>query len=433
MIRLDIEVPTEELIEQLLVDHDTSKFEKMQRYYEGEHEILNRTMNDEDKPNNQLVHPFPTNIVNMFLGYFLGEPVTYSSEDENYMEALKEIFDANDEQSNNSIIGKEIGIKGKAYEILFSDEEANAMFACEKPENMIMVYDTKIKPEPLFAIRRYVISDPLEGEDVEKAEVYTEDKIMYYAVDGDTVTLEEEEDHFFGEVPVIEYLNNDEGMGDFERVITLIDAYNKAQSDTANDFEYFADAYLALIGYSGTDDEDIKNMKENRVLLLEEEGGAQWVTKTQDYLASREFKERLEQDTHKFAQVPNLTDEQFAQNLSGVSIRYKLWGMEQAVSTKERHFKKALQRRLKLLTNFLNVRGSNYDYKNVNISFTRNIPENEKDAAELVGKLAGYISQKTLLSYLPFVEDPQKEMERVEEERQERVDLNDFADEEDEE
>lgn len=392
----------------------------MQQYYEGQHEILDREM-EGDKPNNKLVNAFPTNIVNVMQGYFMGEPVVYSSEDGVYMEALNEIFEANDEQNVNSRNSKEMSIKGKAYEILYADEEAEPNFAPEKPENIIMVYDTKIKPEPLFAIRVYYITDIVSGEDEGRAEVFTKDRIYYYNMDGDAVNLESEEEHFFGEVPVIEYLNNDEGIGDFERVLTLIDAYNKAQADAANDFEYFADAYLALVGYGGTDPEDIRKMKEDRVLLLDHDGDAKWVTKRQEYLASRDFKERLENDIHKFAQVPNLTDEHFAQNLSGVSIRYKLWGMEQAVATKERHFKKGLQRRLKLLTNFINQRGGNYDYRDVKMYFTRNIPENEKEAAELITQLRSFVSQKTLLSRIPFIDDPQEEMEKLEKEKEEGI------------
>ena len=219
MIRLDVEEPTKEIIEELLADHDPSKFEKMQAYYEGEHDILDREMNGDEKPNNKLVNPFPTYIVNVMQGYFMGEPVTYTSENEDYMERLQEVFDENDEQNVNSINSKEASIKGKAYEILYADEEAQPNFAPEKAENVIMVYDTKIKPEPIFAIREYEIEEPGEEEPIIKVEVYTKDRIYYYKMEGDTLEEEGEEEHNFGEVPVIEYLNNDEGIGDFERVV----------------------------------------------------------------------------------------------------------------------------------------------------------------------------------------------------------------------
>jgi len=434
MIRLDIdrEEVSRELVERLIQLHDSSKFKKLQDYYEGKHEILERQMADEEKPNNKLVNSFPTYIVNVMQGYFMGEPVKYSSQDEEHLKKLMEIFDANDEQHVNSVVAKEASVKGKGYEVIYADEDAQTNFAPEKAENVIMVYDTKITPEPLFAIRFYSIQDMETEEDKEKVEVYTEDKIYFYTKEGESLSLEDEAEHFFGGVPIVEYLNNGEGIGDFERVIKLIDAYDKAQSDKANDFEYFADAYLALTGMDDTDEEDIKKMKENRVLLLDENGNAEWLTKQQDYVASRDFMERLEEDIHKFAQVPNLSDEQFSQNLSGVSIRYKLWGMEQAVATKERHFKKGLQRRIRLLTNFLNLRGGGYDYRNIQLTFNRNIPENTKEAAEIAQHLMSFVSKKTLLAHVPFVDDPQEELERIEEEREERVSLDDYDDEDDE-
>jgi len=66
-----------------------------------------------------------------------------------------------------------------------------------------------------------------------------------------------EEEHYFGAVPIAVFKNNEEEVGDFEKVISLIDAYDKMESDSLNDFEYFTDAYLALYGFTA-DPEDIQ-------------------------------------------------------------------------------------------------------------------------------------------------------------------------------
>jgi SPP1 family phage portal protein len=70
-------------------------------------------------------------------------------------------------------------------------------------------------------------------------------------------------------------------MGDFERVIDLIDAYDSMQSDSLNGFDYFVDAYLALYGFTA-DESDIQKMKENRVLLMDEGTSAEWLIKNEN-------------------------------------------------------------------------------------------------------------------------------------------------------
>jgi len=109
-------------------------------------------------------------------------------------------------------------------------------------------------------------------------------------------------------VPIVVYKNNEEEIGDFEPVISLIDAYDKIQSDSVNDMEYFADAYLALYGMSGTDANDIAAMKEQRVLLMASDAKAEWLVKQINDTYVENLKHRLEEDIHKFSACPSMTD-----------------------------------------------------------------------------------------------------------------------------
>lgn len=430
MIKLEAELTTK-LVEKLIEDHNTDRYSKLRKYYQGRSDIVDRTMKDSEKPNNKLVNPYSSYIVDVMAGYFLGIPVAYSSGNDDLMAEIQEIFDVNEEQSHNTTLAHEMGILGQACEILWANEKAMPEFANVPMENIIAVYDTSIKPKLRFVIRPHEVKDLLNDKTHVYAEVYTSDSVIYYAgarSQDRNIKLElvEEVPHFFDEVPVVFYNNNDDLTGDFEKVVTLIDAYDKAQSDTANDFEYFADAYLALIGLAGTDGDDIKAMKENRVLLLDEKGQAEWVVKTQEYLATQEFKDRLKADIHKFAMVPDLTDEKFGANLSGISLQYKLWGMEQAVSSKERNFTRALMRRIKLITNFLSYKGQNFDANEIDIQFTRNVPANLKEMAEVVQTLLGIVSKQTLLGLLPMIDNVAQEQGRIEAESIDNVDLDQY-------
>jgi SPP1 family phage portal protein len=255
----------------------------------------------------------------------------------------------------------------------------------------------------LRAIRRW------QRDNVEHLEVYTKDEVIKYEKGKEI----ERYFHYIGDVPVIEFPNNDDRIGDFERVMTLIDAYDKAQSNIANDFEYFSDAYLVLKNLSSTQPEDIENMKLSRTMLIDDAGDAKWLLKDVQDSAHENFKRRLAEDIHRFSQTPNLTDESFAGNASGVALRYKLLGLEWNASVKERKFKRALQRRIELICNVLNLKGANYDWREIDIQFHRNLPQNELEQVQIASMLKGIISDDTLLSIIPYIDDPSNEMEKI--------------------
>lgn len=227
-----------------------------------------------------------------------------------------------------------------------------------------------------------------------------------------------EEQHYFKMVPVAIFKNNEEETGDFEKVISLIDAYDKMESDSLNDFEYFVDAYLALYGYNA-DSEDVAQMKEDRVILMDEGTKAEWLIKNNSDAPTENIKIRLDNDIHKFSFCPNMTDQEFAANASGVAIKFKLMGTENLVSIKERKFKKGLQQRLEIISMVDAMLGAGFDWRMVEIVFTRNLPANDMDAASMINLLHGIVSDETLLAQLSFVDDIQNEIDKVKEQREE--------------
>lgn len=127
------------------------------------------------------------------------------------------------------------------------------------------------------------------------------------------------------------------------------------------------------------------------------------------------MKTRLQRNIHKFSNIPDMSDDSFAGNTSGVAIKYKLIGLEQIRSRKEREFKKALQRRIELIANILKLKNqAQIDFRDVEIQFTANIPANVLEQAQIVSQLDGLISRKTLLGLLPFVTDAAAELAELE-------------------
>lgn len=402
---------------------------KLKAYYLGQHAILGKPQRSNNAPNNKVVANYCEYITDMSTGFFMGKPIAYASASKNEEEvkALQDIFRYNGEAAHNLRLAEEASITGAAYEVLYMDEDAQIRFSAIPSEELMMVYDASLEEKVLCAIRLFRVYDPSGATYQDYADVYDKQNVThYYYNSGQLVQIAEPELHYFDDVPVIEYLNNREERGDFEGVITLVDAYNKAQSLTLDDMEDFTDAYLVLKGMGGTTGDDVAELRRNKVLSLDEGGGAEWLIKNLNDTYIENIKTRLQKDIHKFSSVPDMSDEAFAGNATGVAIKYKLIGLEQVRSRKERGFKKGLQRRIELIAGMLKIKGSaDIDFRDIEITFTANLPANDVEQANIVKTLYGLVSQKRLLSLLPFVTDPVEELDELHKEQEEQ--LNDAA------
>jgi SPP1 family phage portal protein len=415
-IRLNPNQPlTPELIRKIveLNLQEEARRQKLANYYVGKQQIANRQMGDTSKPNNRLAHSYGNYITDTITGYFMGQPVSYVAKtagDNETVENLREIFTYNDEQSENVELAKESSKIGVSYELHYVDNDGNPRFKAIDGIRSIPVYDNTLNEELIYFIRYY--NEDIMNPEVRTVEVYSAFDINYYTYNGEELKFIGNEEHAYGMVPVAVFYNNTEELGDYELVISLIDAYDKLASDAVNDFETFADAYLKLSGLDATEPEDIAKMKEQRVLILPEGADAQWLIKQVNDTYFQNTTRNIDADIHKFAKVPNLMDQAFGSNLSGIAIKYKLMGLENKVAIKESWFRKGLQRRIELIGQILNLFGNDFDYLGVDIVFKRNIPANEAEAVEMVNKLVGIISEETAISQLPFIEDAKAELER---------------------
>ena len=382
-------------------------------------------MKDTSKPNNKIANAYASYITDTLTGYFIGEPISYTSADDTLLQDLTMIFEYNDEADENAELAKNASIFGVAYEMLYlSEEDKMIRFKSLDPKGVIPIFDKTVEENLIAVIRYYDDYDVVEDKTYTLIEVIDNTYVRRYKLDN-SLSLLEEYPHYFSMVPVAIYKNNEEEVGDFENVISLIDAYDKMESDSLNDFEYFVDAYLALYGFTA-DSEDVAQMKENRVLLMDEGTSAEWLIKQTSDVYVENMKNRLDNDIHKFSKCPNMSDEHFASNASGVAIKFKLLGTENLVAIKERKFKRGIQQRLELMSAINSVLREGFDWRAIDIIFTRNIPSNDIDIANMVNSLKDLVSEETLLAQIPFVEDVQDELERVKKEREENKELNPF-------
>ncbi len=434
------------------------RFIRNQGYYEVKTEILNRTMTD-GKPNNKLAHGFCRYITNMATSYFAGKPIRYvftpadedsKQEVELYKKTVQDVFKANYIDSLNFEVAKEGSKKGIGFYLLFSNEDADIRIKKMDAETFIPVYSTLLDEFLEAAVHIWSEYD-IDGLLVaEYADVYDREQIYHYKrLCGEIVYSEDgaSESHMMGDIPVIVVWNNEEQMGDFEPIITLNDAYDNSQSDTANDMDYFTDAYLCITGASSmledaltdegdTDDSEAaaKSLRKNRILFLDEHGQAQWLIKNINDTANENYKDRLYKDIFFLSQVPALTDESFSGNLSGIAIKYKMTGLEELAIMKENRMRSAQTKMLRIITHFLNTKmNKNWDPDVVEQKYDRNFVDNISDIITDVRNIDGIVSRETQLDMLPLsvVSDTSAEIERQKKEAAEaenlpRVDIKDL-------
>ena len=101
-IKLDrnVDVTNVEVIKYVLKQHRAEKFriEKLKQYYNNQNDIMKRKYDDPKKPHNRLSNPYAAYITNSSVGYFLGKPVTYKSNDE-ALKKLDRLIEARNKES----------------------------------------------------------------------------------------------------------------------------------------------------------------------------------------------------------------------------------------------------------------------------------------------------------------------------------------------
>lgn len=416
-----------------LKEHTESidRFTTLKDLYDGKHAILKRSKVQTDLANNKLMINHAEYITDFATAYFMGNPIKYTfpeeetrTDDDSLLQAFRK---ANITQVDTEL-ARDLSIFGIGIEYVYQDKEGNTKSTNLDPRTAFLIVDDTVEENSLLGVHRIKKRDINNKEIGEILKVITDDTVYTYEFKNDKLSLINEELNVFNEVSMIEYWNKVNQKGDFESVVSLINAYNLLQSDRVNDKEQYVDSLLVLYGTLAGDnsEEKLKTAKElKRLGLLELSEGdkVEYLSKTFHEADVELLKKSIIEDIHKISKVPNLTDENFAGNSSGVAMKYKLLGLEQLAQTKEEYYRIGLKERIKLYSNILNIKMISIDVDNIEMTFIRSLPVNELEIAQLITYLNNVVSQKTLLTLLPFIEDVDSEIERVEEQKQNNLKL----------
>ena len=422
-----------ELVVKLIREHEKQipRFKKLKKYYLGEHDILSK-QRAKNKPNYKPVCNHAKDIADTSTGYFMGNTISYSNSEDTDIDELLIAFDNAEVDESDHDNALDMAIYGVAYEYVYARENENILdIKSLEVENTFIVYDDSIEQQPLFGVYYFKRKENKADTETYQAVIMTKQFVYSIVLEGKEkgVISDKPVPHNMGDIPIIEYKNNKYSIGDFEQQIGLIDSYNSLTANRINDKEQFIDSILVLYGARLGDDEEesikaMESLAEHKLLELHPEARAEYLSKTLNENEVETLRNAVKQDIYTFSHIPNLTDENFAGNSSGVAMEFKLLGLEMITKIKQRYYVKGLKKRIKLFANYLGLTQIAIDANSIIPHFSRSLPKNLLEISQIVSNLDGKVSQETLLSQIPFVEDPMSEIEKVNEEKQENIAQN---------
>lgn len=387
--------------------------------YMSNHSILKGGPKDPWKPDNRIVINYAKYIVDTFSGYQIGVPVKVTHDAAAVADFIDNFRKLNDMEDTEFELAKIADIFGHAFLYVYQDEEGNTRTTYNSPVNMLIVHDNSIQEKPLFAVR-YAFD---EGASTGYGQVITASEIIDATFQlGGGVTFQERIPHIYGRLPVVELIENEERQGIFDSVKTLINALNKAASEKANDVDYFADAYLKVVGVE-LDGDMAGQIRENRIFNLWKNGSdgplpdVGFLEKPNSDTTQENLIALLKESIFAVSMVANLSEEDFG-NASGTALAFKLQAMDNLAKTKDRKMQSAFNRLYEIVFNVPMASVPSDGWTGIKYQFTRNVPRNVLEEAQIVAQLSGQVSNATKLSVLSIVDSPQDELKKMAEEEE---------------
>ncbi len=374
---------------------------------------------------NRLVVNLPKYLVDTYNGFFSGIAPKISLDDDKENQKLQDWNNTNSFVDKLNEISKQADIYGKSYAFVYQDEDSQTRVTYCSPSHAFMVYDDTVNREPLAFVRYHYDNS---SDATAKGTIYYAD--ASYDFVGPAINPEPTP-NLYKLVPAVEFYENEERQGVFDGCITLINELDRALSQKANQVEYFDNAYLYMLGIQLEKDRDtgqpMLDLKNDRFIYAPADtavnGKIGFVSKPDGDNMQENLINRLTEWIFQTAMIPNMNDQAFSGNSSGVALQYKLLPMKNRASNKERKFVHSLRHLYQIIFSVGTVLpdSSKNKWQDLSFQFTRNMPANIADEVNSAVNASGIVSKETALSLLSFIDDPKSEINRMEKEKDEEM------------
>lgn len=415
-------------------------------YYEGEHDILfrKRTMIGEggelqevdNLPNNRLIDNQYGKLVNQKANYLLGQPITFDGGSDAYLSALKEVFNKRFMKVMKNA-GKAALNGGIAWLYPYYTEDGGFSFRVFPGYEVLPFWLDSEHTILDCAVRLYLVIG-YEGTTprlIEKVEVFDKQGIHCYVLDGGSlipdVTLDEYECSYivgsngealnWSRIPLIPIKYNEQELPLLHKVKSLQDGINAMLSDFENGMQEDArNTILILKNYDGQNlGEFRRNLATFGAIKVRDEGDRHGGVESLEITVNADnYKAIVE--LFKKAIIENgmgydAKDDRLSGNPNQMNIQSMYSDIDLDANDMETELQAAFEDILWFVNAYLaNAGKGNFDNEEVTVIFNRDIMMNEGEIIENCKASVGILSDETIVSQHPWVDDPQQELERLE-------------------
>ena len=393
------------------------KYISKKNYYDGNHDINYGYAMQDARSNIKCVVNYCKRFIDERVSYVTTNAVNYTSKkgSENTIELIDNNIAIWDKVHNQNLL-KQSQIYGEAYELYYLDDYGEFKSIVLNPLSTYVITDLNNNVE--LVLREY----NLKWDTDTYLEVYTADDVTTFNVSAGFKVVANEL-HRFGTVPLSICKANEDSKSLIDDIKSLNDAYNNVLSDLVNEVSDFRQCFMTVTG-AKIEEEQALMMKATGVIQVPDGAKISYLVKDINDSFVKNLLQELEEKMYKIVSTID-SNEKMQSNTSSVALRSRLYLLENTCGLIQGYLEQAIRNRLKLFSSIQINESDKFDYKDIKIKFTANIPSDLLGLADIISKLKDVVSQKTLLTLLPFVENADLELQRFQEQRNSELDLLD--------
>lgn len=421
------------------------------RYYAGDHDILTRirTIIGQDGqltevtnlPNNKIIDNQYAKMVDQKKNYLLGKPLTFSTENKQYEDTLKKVFNRRFQRTLKNL-GEDSLNGGIAWLHPYYNDQGELQFKKFDPYEVLPFWKDAEHTELEMAIRLYEIQgyEGTQEKTIEKVEIYTSNGIKRFVLQNGSLVADVENPssdymmldgvgYNWGKIPLIAFKYNNKEIPLIKRVKQLQDGINIMLSDFENNMQEDArNTILVIENYDGADLAQFRhNLAAYGAVKVKTVDGAKGGVSTltvevnaDNYKAIVEiFKKALIENARGY----DAKDDRMSGTPNQMNIQSMYNDIDLDANEMETEYQASFEELLWFVNTHL-VNTSNGDFINeeVSIIFNRDMMMNETEIMQMLTGAGVEISNETLLGQVPFVDDVGKEQERLKKQKEENID-----------
>lgn len=449
----------EEIIQLEISNFKTSEeYKEMQvgeKYYRGEHDILERKrmsigesgnmVEDKKLSNRKLLHTFSRKLTDQKTNYLLSKPPSVQTKNAAYATILSDMLLDKNFLRRLKNVGKDAITNGRAWVFVYYNEEGVLSFKRIPPREVIPIWKDAEHTE-LEAVIRFYEVDYYEGRmkyRITKVEYWTTSGVRRYVMglpgkaafipDPDNLSTshfsvlmkegEEPDELNWSRIPFICFKYNSDELPLIKFLKALVDDYDLHRSDSSNNIGDLPNQILKIKNFGGEDLGEFRhNMNYFKAVLIEGDGDVNSLSMDLNSEAVQKHTDQLRKDIYEFGRGVDTQSEKFGNSPSGIALKFLFADLDLDANGIETEFQAAIDNLIWFIdTDIFNRSGGAEDYADeaVDFIFNRDILINETEAVTNSKDSVGVISEETIIANHPWVTDARAEMKRIEKERKE--------------